>query len=341
MIFSRNRRLGIALAACAGTALSCGTAMAGDAPTLTLYSAQHSQVVSMLTTAFQAKTGIAVRVHSGEAPEIANQLLREGKHSPADVVFVENSPELVLLDQHHMLSPVTPSTLATVPHADSAPNGDWLGVLARQNVLAWSPLLIHQQALPKTLLDLALPIWKGKISIAPGDADFLPLVGAVLHTEGRAKTLAWLKGLKHNAKIYQDDEAVVAAVNRGSVATGIINNYYWARLRTEMGPDHTPSRIAHFGPGDLGNLINVSGAAVLASSHHQKEAQQFLAFLVSAKAQAMLANSSVDYEYPLRPGIAANALLIPRNTLHPPAIDPAQLGNDREAAHLVQQAGLI
>lgn len=343
----RSSRLTLAALAGAGL-LTLGTVQAqaqqtqtGAKPALVLYSAQHAQVVTMLTRAFEAKTGIAVKVHSGEGPEIANQILREGKSSPADMVFVENSPELTLLDQNHFLAPVDKATLATVPRADSAADGDWLGVLERQNVLAWNPKLIEQGALPRHLADLAKPEWKGKIAIAPGDADFLPLVGAMIHAEGKAKTLAWLEGLKKNAKIYQDDEAVVAAVNRGSVATGIINNYYWARLRTEMGPDRTPSRIAHFAPGDVGNLINVSGAGVLETSHHPKEAQRFLAFLVSTDAQTMLAKSSVDYEYPLHPRVAPNPLLAPRDTLHPPAITPAELGNDREAAKLVRQAGLI
>lgn len=333
------------LAAAGGTGVLGAAALlpvrARAAETLTLYNAQHPQVVGMLIKAFQAETGIAVRVHSGEDPEIASQILREGGRSPADMVFFENSPELTLLDQHKLLAPVDPATLAMVPRKDSARDGNWLGVLARQNVLAWNPSLIAKSALPRHLADLAGPAWKGKVAIAPSDADFLPLVSAMIYVEGKAKTLAWLKGLRKVAKIYQDDESVVAAVNRGSVATGIINSYYWARLRTERGAAHTRSRIAHFAPRDVGNLLNISGAAVLASSGHQAGAQRFLQFLVSAKAQKMLAASTVDYEYPLRPGIAANPLLPPMSQLHPPAISPADLGNDREAARLLQQAGLI
>lgn len=324
-----------------GTLCAGGAARAAPGQTLTLYSAQHPQVVHMLTQAFTKETGIAVRVHSGEGPEIAQQLLREGASSPADVVFVENSPELVLLDEHHLLAPVTPATLALVPSRDSASGGHWLGVLARQNVLAWNPSLISRQDLPRSLLELAQPQWKGKVAIAPSDADFLPLVGAVIRAEGKDKALAWLEGLRRNAKLYQDDESVVAAVNRGSVATGIINNYYWARLRTELGEGGMHSQIAHFAPGDLGNLINISGAAVLASSKNQAEAQRFLAFLVSRKAQQMLAQSTVDYEYPLASGVAANPLLTPANDLHPPTVAPTALGDDRESAALLQRAGLI
>lgn len=335
----RRSLLGAAGGAGALAALLPGRAVAAER--LTLYSAQHPQVVATLTRAFREATGIGVRVHSGEDPEIANQVLREGNRSPADLVFFENSPELTLLDQHRLLAPVAVATLALVPRRYSAPDGNWLGVLARQSVLVWNPAKIGRAALPRHLADLARPSWKGKVAIAPGDADFLPLVGALLHVEGRQAALAWLQGLRRGAKIYQDDEAVAAAVNRGSVATGIVNNYYWARLRTEKGAAHTPSRIAHFAPGDVGNLVNISGAAVLASSHRQAAAQRFLQFLVSEKAQKMLAASTVDYEYPLRPGVAPNRLLTPMGELHPPAIPPAALGNDREAARLIEQAGLI
>ena len=52
---------------------------------ITLYSAQHEQVVDMLTAQFTKETGIAVRVHKGEGPELASQLLAEGTHF-SDVV---------------------------------------------------------------------------------------------------------------------------------------------------------------------------------------------------------------------------------------------------------------
>ena len=165
--------------------------------------------------------------------------------------------------------------------------------------------------MPASLLDLAKPEWKGKIGFAPTDADFLPLVSAVIKVDGKAAALAWLQGLKANGLIYQDDESVVAAVARGDVAAGIINNYYWSRLETELGPQKIDSKIYHFKDGDVGGLINVSGAAVLKSSKNQEEAQKFLAFLVSDQAQKMLGKSDIDYEYPLRPGVAPNAKLTP------------------------------
>jgi iron(III) transport system substrate-binding protein len=330
----------LALLAFALPALVAAPAWA-ESVTLTLYSAQHEQLVDQLTNAFTKESGIRVRVHSGEAPEIANQIAKEGARSPADVYFTENSPELTLLDEKGLLAPVDPATLAAVPAKYSAASGNWVGVLARENVLAFNPKRIAEAALPRSLLDLAKPEWKGKIAIAPSDADFLPLVAAVTALHGEAAALDWLKGLRQNAQIFDDDEGVVAAVDRGAVATGVINSYYWARLITEQGEAKTASRIHHFEGGDVGALINVSGAAVLKSSKHPKEAQRFLAFLVSPKVQATIAEGDVDFEYPLAPGVAPNPLLKPFESLQPPALSMRQLGDDQAAARLLRRAGLI
>ena len=327
-----------------GASLLAGTlpavVRAAPAPII-LYSAQHEQMVDGLAASFTKETGIPVRIHQGEAPEVAAQIVREGANSPADVFFTENSPELVLLDEKHLLARLPASVMAQVPLHDSAPDDTWVAVLAREDVLAFNPRMIAADKLPASLLDLAKPAWKGRVAIAPTDADFLPLVEAVVLTHGREAALDWLRGLKTNASVFDDDEGVVAAVERGSVATGIINNYYWARLRQEVGPTKTVSRIHHFGGHDVGALINVSGAGVIAASKHKDEADRFVAFLVSHDTQAALGAGDVDFEYPLATGVAPNPLLAPMSSLQPPALKPAQLGDDRNASVLLREAGLI
>jgi len=315
--------------------------IAARAQTLTLYSAQHEQVVGMLTAMFTKQTGIKVQVHTGEGPDIASQILQEGADSPADVFFTENSPELNLLDEKGLLGPVDKSTLAKIPGKYNASDGDWVGVLARENVLDFNPAMISESALPASLLDLQKPEWAGKVGIAPSDADFLPLVSALIKQDGKTAALAWLNGLKAGAKIYQDDESVVAAVARGDVAVGIVNNYYWARLETDLGSQKIDSKLYHFKNGDIGGLINISGAAVLKTSKNAAAAQKFLAFLVSKPAQQALGESEVDFEYPLAPGVPPNKLLAPFKTLQPPPINVSALGDDQEAGLLLQQAGLI
>jgi iron(III) transport system substrate-binding protein len=312
-----------------------------QAATLTLYSGQHEQTVDMLIADFEKETGIKVRVHSGEGPEIANQLVEEGADSPADVYFTENSPELVLLEKKGLLAKVAPAALGSVPAHYSSPNGYWLAVLAREAVLAYNPAMVEESQLPMSLLDFADPAWKGKIAIAPTDADFLPVVGAVLALKGKDATLAWLKGLKNNAQIFDDDEAVVAAVDSGRVASGVINNYYWDRLVIQQGAAATKSKLYHFGHGDPGAAVNVSGAAILKSAPYPSAAQRFLAYLVSERAQQLLAKSKVNFEYPLRPGVMPDPMLKPFNELQPPALDATKLGDDSSVGELLQEAGLL
>ena len=316
-------------------------ALAADHPNLTLYSAQHEQMVDMLVQGFKHETGLEIAVHKGEAPEIANQILQEGPASPADLYITENSPELLLLEEKGMLAKVDAATLAQTPAKYSSPTGVWLGVLARENVLAFNSAQIKEEALPPSLLDLAKPEWAGKIGFSPTDADFLPLISTVEALNGKDAALAWLKGLKENGQVFDDDEAVVAAVERGTVAVGIINSYYFYRAEAETGADKMHSRIHHFGSGDAGALVNISGAAVLSSSKHQAEAQRFLAYITSKPVQAALAKTDIDFEYPLAEGVPANPALRPFKDLQPPAMDMTKLGDDRDAADLLREAGLI
>ncbi len=337
----RSGRHALWLSAAAGVLFGAAASNAAPATTLTLYAAQHHQLVDMVIAAFTKQTGIAVKTRFGEAPELAAQIVREGARSPADLYFTENSPELVLLDEKKLLGPVDPATLQAVPAKYSPTDGSWVGVLVRENVLTFDPAKIKEAELPASLYDLAKPEWKGKVAIAPSDADFLPLIAASVALKGRDATLAWLKGLKANAAVFDDDEGVVAAVERGSVATGVINSYYYYRASAEQGAGKTRSQIHHFGSGDLGALLNVSGAAVLKSSKHSPEAQKFLAFLVSQPVQDMIGKSDIDFEYPLAAGVAPNPALRPMDQLQPPDVSIKQLGDDSDAAKMLRQAGLL
>jgi len=312
-----------------------------QAASITLYNAQHEQLVNQLAKDFEKETGITVKIRNGEGPALAAQLVAEGAATPADVYFTENSPELMLLEEKGLLGTVDKSTLATVPARYSSPHGNWVGVFARESVLAYNTSKIQPAQLPASVMDLAKPEWKGKVGIAPSDADFLPLVSGVLATRGHEQALVWLKGLKANAQIFDDEEGVIAAVNRGAVATGIINNYYWDRLYTELGKDKTRSAIYHFGHRDIGALVNVSGAGMLKTAHNPEGAQRFLAYLVGEHAQSLMAGGHVGYEYPLRAGVAPDPLLKPFNELEPPTLTLEQLGDDSQAAKLLREAGLL
>ena len=326
------------VAACGGASAdtTSGSAAGG---TITLYSGQHPQLTQAIVAAFEKQTGIHVKVRSDDGIVLADQILQEGSHSPADVYLTENSPELMLLSQHNLLTTRPASITSQIPSQYNSPTGNWVGISVRVSALAYDPSLVSSGQLPASILDLAQPQWKGKVAIAPTDSDFVPLVGAVIATYGQQTALSWLRGLKSNATQYADIESVVAAVNKGQDAVGIINQYYWYRLRTELGAGNTHSRVYYFPGHNVGGLENISGVAVLASSAHKAAAEKFASFLVSAQAEKILAAGDT-YEYPVRAGIAPNSQLVPLSQVNPAILNVTSLGNDLPAAQLLQQAGL-
>ena len=191
-------------------------------------------------------------------------------------------------------------------------------------------------------MQLSSARYRGKLALAPGETDFQPIVTSVERAYGRARTVAWLKGLGANVSghNYLSNEDVASEVNRGAVALGVINQYYWYRMGAELGRGNLHSRIAYFAPRDPGYVVDISGAGVLRSSKHQAAAQKFLAFLVSRQGQEIIAHST-SFEYPLNDGVPAPAPETPFSRLRPYPVTIAELGDGANALSLLKAAGLL
>jgi iron(III) transport system substrate-binding protein len=338
---------GIALVA--GLAAGCGGAASGAtaaaAQSITLYNGQHEQTTDALVAGFEKATGIAVNVRNDDEDTLADDIVAEGSHSPADVIFTENSQVLEFLQGKGLLAATDASTLARTPARYDSPQGDWVGVSARVSVIIYNPTMISASQLPTSVLQLADPRYQGKLALAPEETDFQPVVTSVARAYGQSAALHWLDEVKSNAgaHVYPDNETIADEVNRGAVAFGIVNQYYWYRMRAEIGAANTKSRIAYFAPHDPGYVVDVSGAAVVKSSAHKAAAQKFLAYLVSAAAQEIIASpaKSISFEYPIASGVTSQAGETPFGQLQPYPITIAELGTGTAAINLMRQAGLL
>ncbi len=347
----RARRAPIARLACllalaaAGAGLSgCGLAAgAVSSAGLTIYNGQHPQTTEALVAAFTRKTGIKVQVESDDEDTLAAQIEQEGPRSPADIYYTENSNWLALVDQDGLLAKVDPATLANVPAQDSAADHDWVGVTARVSCLIYNTRLVGAAQLPSSILDLAGLTWEGKVGVDSGETDFWPLVDSVFRSEGQTAAINWLKRLDFNAGgdvHIPDNETLTNDVNTGTIAIGVINQYYYYRLMAEIGKQAMHSRIAFFAPHDPGYVEDISGVAVLKSSKHKRAAQEFLSFMTSVEGQQIIAGSD-SFEYPLHPGVPASPQLVPLDRLAPAHFTPVELGTGAAGERLLEQAGLL
>ncbi|MBC7593828.1 MAG: iron ABC transporter substrate-binding protein [Kineosporiaceae bacterium] len=316
---------------------ACGSS--NDKPFITVYNAQHKELLDEMVPGFTKETGIDVKLRNGDDFELANQLVQEGSASPADVFLTENSPAMSLVDRKGLFASVDKSTLAQVPAQYSPSTGNWAGFAARSTVLAYNTAAVKDAELPASILDLANPEWKGKVAFSPTGADFQAIVSAVLETSGEAATKTWLAGLKTNGTVYDGNSTVMKAVNSGEVEVGVIYHYYWYGDQAESGANSDNIKIHFFGNKDPGAFVSVSGAGALKSSDKLSDAQKFLKYLNGTTGQQALADGKA-FEYPINPAVAVKSPVKPFGELDPPIIDVANL-NGPKVISMMQEAGFL
>ncbi|WP_310529873.1 iron ABC transporter substrate-binding protein [Nocardioides sp.] len=328
---------GIAAAAALITPLSACSIL--NPPDLVIYNAQHEELLDQLVPLFEEESGLDVELRSGQDLEMANQIVEEGTDSPADVFLTENSPAMSIVDNAGLFSPAPTGALATIPAAYVPSSKNWVGFLARSTVVMYNTDTVTEADLPASILDFAEPQWQGRVGFSPTGADFQAIVSAVLELEGEDATRAWLKGLKANGVILQNNLVVMQSANAGEIDAGIAYHYYWYRDRAESGSDSDSSALHFFGDQDPGAFLSVSGAGILKSSEHAEAAEQFVDWLTSTDAQQAMAESYA-LEYPLNPAASLNREVKPFDELEPPAVDISKL-NGPQVTELMTEAGLL
>jgi iron(III) transport system substrate-binding protein len=310
-----------------------------DPSKLTIYSAQHDNLVDAWVKGFTAETGVQVQVRQGTDSSMGNQIVAEGAGSPADVFLTENSPAITVVQNADLLAPVEQATLDQVDPAFRPSTGLWTGIAARSTVLVYNPSLVSQADLPASMMDLADPEYAGKWGAAPAGADFQAIVAGMLELKGEAATSAWLDGLKKNAKVYQNNIATMKAVNAGQVPMGIMYHYYWYRDQALTKDGSKNTQLHYFKNQDVGAFVSVSGGGVLKSSKHAADAQKFLAYITGPKGQAEI-SASKSMEYAVGVDQPSDAALPPLSSLEAPTIDPFTLDGPK-VIELMTQAGII
>ncbi|MBQ4774850.1 iron ABC transporter substrate-binding protein [Pectobacterium versatile] len=322
-----------------GLALSASATAAENDEGIVIYNAQHENLVKSWVDGFTKETGIKVTLRNGSDTELGNQLVQEGKSSPADVFLTENSPSMVLVDNADLFAPLDNATLAQVPSDYRPSHGRWIGIAARSTVFVYNPTKFTDAQLPKSLADLAKPEWKGRWAASPSGADFQAIVSAYLELKGEKATQEWLKGMKENFTAYKGNSTVMKAVNAGQIDSGVIYHYYRFVDQAKTGENSNNTKLYYFKHKDPGAFVSISGGGVLASSKHTKEAQAFIQWITGKSGQEVLRTNNA-FEYAVGVNAALNDKLVPLKDLDAPKVDAAKL-NSKKVVDLMTQAGLL
>lgn len=319
--------------------LSTQSVAADNSEGIVVYNAQHENLVKSWVDGFTKETGIKVTLRNGDDSELGNQLVQEGSASPADAFLTENSPSMVLVDNANLFAPLDAETLKQVP-ADYRPaHGRWIGIAARSTVFVYNPAKLSEQQLPKSLMDLAKPEWKGRWAASPSGADFQAIVSAMLALKGEQATLEWLKAMKANFVAYKGNSTVMKAVNAGQIDGGVIYHYYRFVDQSKTGENSKNTQLYYFKHQDPGAFVSLSGGGVLASSKHKAQAQAFIKYITGKEGQESLRTNNA-FEYAVGVNAASNPKLVPLKDLDAPKVEPSTL-NSKKVIELMTQAGLL
>jgi len=327
--------LGVLLAA--ASVAGCGGD--GSGGPITVYSGREEELVAPLFEQFTEETGIEVEVRYGDSAELAATIAEEGDNSPADVFFAQDPGSLGAVDAQ--LAQLPAEALDRVDARFRDAEGRWVGTSGRTRVLVYNTDVLSVDELPASVLDLTAPEWKDRVGIAPTNASFQAFVTGMRLALGDDATREWLEAMRENgAKTYEKNTPIVEAVAAGEIDVGLVNHYYLALVKAEQ-PD-APIANHLFEAGDAGNLVSVAGAAVLASTDQQADAESFVEFLLSDDAQRFYVEEAEEAEYPLVDGVDPSPGLVPLDEIDGPAVELTSFGTELETTvEMLRETGWL
>ena len=337
----------LAAALVAALVSGCGSGSSGgsqgDGKSLTVYSGRDEEYIGPLVERYRKENpGVDLKVRYGDSAELASTLREEGDRTPAGLFLSQDAGALGALQQAGLLTALPSEILDRVPKRYRSTNGDWVGITGRVRVLAYDSRKLKSSDLPRSVFDLTAPEWKGKVGWAPTNASFQAFVTAMRLTAGEEKTRSWLEGMKANgAQAYEKNSIIRDAIADGEIEVGLINHYYvieGIREGQVKGQDY-PVQLHFFPGGDVGTLVNVSGAAIPKASSQQEAARSFIAFLLADPQQRYFARQVG--EYPLVPGVRQDPSLPPLSSIEQPNVDLADLEDLQGTQRLLQETGVL
>lgn len=306
----------------------------------TLYSGRDEELIAPLIEMFEEASGVDVDVRYGNTAELGALLLEEGEKTPAQVFLSQDAGALGALSKDDLFATLPDDITSAVPAGYTSTDDTWVGVTGRARVIVYNGDKFNPDEVPNTVDAFTDPEWAGRFGIAPTNASFQAFITAYRVLNGEEAADAWLAGVAANEpQVFENNRAVLAAVEDGIIDAGLINHYYWFAQAAETGVDNMTAQLSYPEAGDPGSIVNVTGAGILKTGATDADALDFVKFLVSAEAQQYFVDQT--FEYPLIDGVDAPEGLPELSSLVNPDLDLSDLDSLAETQSLLSKHGLI
>lgn len=297
----------------AASALPACARRAGEEGEVVLYSSVDDFVLREVVEAFEAETGITVRLlgdtEATKTTGLIQRLIAESDRPRADVWWSSEPFGTIRLGRLGLLEPtgvepppVTDSALAG--GLDDA-GGLWHGFALRARVLCTR----RDTDPPTRLRDLTDPALRGRVGIArPRFGTTRGHMAALAATFGHDALRAWLGAMVENGvRVYDSNSTVVRAVAEAEIDVCLTDtDDVWVAQRNERPvrvvyespdpPGASPEGLPSPGPMLIPNTV-----ARVRSGPNGPNARRLIEYLLTGPAEAILARSD-SHNLPVRTG---------------------------------------
>lgn len=325
-------RLLAATASLAVLATACST---GDEEAVRVYSGRHYDLEQAFEQ-FSEETGVDVEFLFGDDAELRERITAEGEDTLADVYMTVDAGNLALAAEEGLFRPLESQELReAVPENLRDPQGRWFGLSERARTIVYDPADVDPSEL-STYAALADPRWEGRLCLRRSTNVYTQsLVASLIANEGRERALEIVTGWADNARILNNDVAILENIAAGSCDVGITNHYYLARL-LEDDPDF-PVEPFWANQQGRGVHVNVSGAGVTANADDPELAARLLEWLATTGQETFVEG---NHEYPVNPEVEPGELIQEFGDFEVDPLNAAEFGGlNREAIELMAEAG--
>ena len=273
-----------------------------SADEVVVYSARKEHLIKPLFDTYRKETGTEIRYVTDKAGPLLARLKAEGAGTPADMLITVDAGNLWQAADQGVLAEVDSQTLNTnIPDHLRDPGNRWFGLSVRARTIVFSTKRVKGDEL-NTYEGLADPRWKGRLCLRTSKKVYnQSLVAMMIQRLGREKAEEVVRGWVANlaTQPFSNDTKVMEAIAAGQCDVGIVNTYYFGRLKKKQ-PD-VPLALYWPNQEDSGVHVNISGAGIVRHAKHYEAAVKLLEWLSGPEAQTLLAG--LNMEYPVNPAV--------------------------------------
>lgn len=248
--------------------------------TLSLYTSMTSDVATPVTQAFEKKYGIKVNVFRGTSETVLQRTLQEVQAGKAGADALEtNFAELMALADNNFLADFNGAALDKVDSTAKFPQ--WTAT--RLNVFqpAWNTDLIKPADEPHSWEDLALPKYRGKLTLEISDSDWYANVTKYWldHGKSQAEVDSLWQDIAANSKVAKGHVTMMQFLSAGQSAIQAMNYTYITDHAIAAGAPVT--HLPRSGVSKIPAFPRPNGVAMVKNAQRPASAWLFYHFMLT------------------------------------------------------------